>query len=141
MDQKVEAFTPEDAQSVETQRSWVRDHFEEADRHFYETIEGKLQLLDTIIRSNWIRRDELPKLQCLGITFGDALAQELGLEWVAVEDQYGRDPALRDPETGSLVFAMTSISKRIERGEEVDVEALFDAACETIEDLRREGDV
>ena len=73
------------------------------------------------------------KLQCLGIAFGDALAQKLGLQWVAVEDEYGRDPALSRVGTSLLVFPMTSISKRIERGEEIDLPRFFEHACETIE--------
>lgn len=94
MTQKIEVPTSDDASRVVEQRSWVRNHFEEAARHRYETVEGRLRLLATIIRANWIARNETYKWQCLGITFGDALAQQLGLTWVAVEDEYGRDPAI-----------------------------------------------
>ena len=54
----------------------------------------------------------------------------MGLAWIAVEDEYGRDPALRDGETSIILFPMTTISKRIERGEIVDVLKLLDAAHE-----------
>jgi hypothetical protein len=37
------------------------------------------------------------------------------------------------------VFPLTSISKRIERGEEVEVYGLFEEACTTIERLRGQG--
>ena len=97
MEQKIGALPLDDAMRVEKQRAWVRDHYEPAVRHNYETIDGKLRLLDTIIRSNWIEPTETWKLQSLGITFGDALAQKMGLAWVAVEDEHGRDPALQDP--------------------------------------------
>ena len=30
----------------------------------------------------------------MGVVLGDAFVQELGLRWVIVEDQYGRDPGL-----------------------------------------------
>src|SRR6516165_12396147 len=95
MTQKIEALLAEDAHSLEQQRTWVRDHYEPDARHQYETIEGKLRLLDTIIRASWIDPTETWKLQSLGITFGDALVQKMGLSWVMVEDEYGRDPALR----------------------------------------------
>jgi len=58
------------------------------------------------------------------------------LVWVAIEDAYGRDPALRDEETSIVTFPMTTISKRVERGETVDVRGLFDAACQSIARLR-----
>jgi NAD-dependent SIR2 family protein deacetylase len=77
-------------------------------------------------------------LQCLGVAFGDALAQRLGLAWVAVEDDQGRDPALVVEGTSILVFPLTSISKRMERGEQVDVHGLFESACRTIERIRAE---
>jgi uncharacterized protein DUF3806 len=138
MEQKIEALAPDDVAHVEKQRAWVRDHYDAAARHQYETVEGKLRLLDTIIRSKWIEPGETWKLQSLGITFGDALAQELGLAWVAVEDADGRDPALHDQGTSIVAFPMTTISKRIERGETVDVRALFDVACQSVTRLRSE---
>jgi hypothetical protein len=136
MQQKLEALTPDEVARVEKQRSWVRDHYDQAARHQYETVDGKLRLLDTILRSNLIDPGETWKLQCLGITFGDALAQRLGLVWIAAEDEHGRDPALRDGDTSIVMFPMTTISKRVERGETVDVLRLFDMACLTTARLR-----
>jgi Domain of unknown function (DUF3806) len=138
MEQKIEPLSDDDAHRVEGQRTWVRDHYDPDARHQYETIEGKLRLLDTIISSGWIEPTETWKLQSLGITFGDAVAQRTGLSWVAVEDEYGRDPALHDHGTTIVVFPMTTISKRIERSEAVDVRELFDQACQSIGRLRTE---
>lgn len=120
-------------------RSWVRGHFTPEAHDKYDTVEDKIRLLQTILDENWISPDETWKLQSLGITFGDILMQTLGLTWVAVEDEYGRDPALRDGDTSILVFPMTSISKRIERGESVDVLRLLDEAHDTVTRLRERG--
>ena len=136
VEQKIDALSADDVARVEKQRAWVRDHYDAAARHEYETVEGKLRLLDTIVRSKWTEPSETWKLQSLGIAFGDALAQKMGLIWVAVEDTHGRDPALRDQGTSIVLFPMTTISKRIERGETVDVRALFDAACHSVVRLR-----
>ena len=139
MEQKIEAFSAEDTARVEKQRNWVRDHYDPESLHLYETLEGKLRLLDTILKENWIEPTETWKLQSLGITFGDALAQKMGLVWVAVEDEHGRDPALHDRGTTIVMFPLTTISKRVERGEIVDVRELFENACQTIGRLRSEG--
>jgi hypothetical protein len=139
MDQKCEPLNPDDIADLAAKRTWVREHYDEAARHKYDTLDGKLRLIDTILRNKWIAPGETLKLQRLGVTFGDALAQKLGLTWVAVEDQYGRDPALTVEGTSILAFPLTSISKRVERGEEVEVYGLFEDACGTIERLRREG--
>ena len=139
-EQKVEALNEEDRAFVAAKRKWVRDHYTENAEERYSTVKGKLTLLDTILKSNWIKPDETVKLQSLGITFGDALAQEVGLEWVFVEDEYGRDPALRLKGTSVLLFPMTMISKRIERGEDVDVYDLFGKALKGIEEAKQKYD-
>ena len=139
MDQAFEPLSHDDATDLEAKRTWVRDHYDEASRHKYDSLEGKLRLLDTILRNNWIASTETLKLQCLGVTFGDAISQKLGLEWVAVQDAHGRDPALTLRGTSIRLFPLTSISKRVERHENVDVYQLFDDACRTVERLRGEG--
>jgi hypothetical protein len=139
MEQKIEVLGPDDLLRVEKQRTWVRDHFDTQARHEYETVEGKLRLLDTIVRSGWIEPTETWKLQSLGITLGDALVQQLGLTWVAVEDEHGRDPAVHVGGTTILLFPLTSISKRIERGEAVNVREMFAWYCDKIGELRAKG--
>jgi hypothetical protein len=136
VEQRIEDLTQEDAEEIEAKRKWVREHYSPESRHKYQSLEGKLVLLDTILKNKWIDPTETLKLQCLGIAFGDALAQKLGLKWVAVEDENGRDPALSVEGTSLLVFPMTSILKRIERGEDVDINDLFNIACEKLTELK-----
>jgi hypothetical protein len=138
MEQKIEELSSEDNARVEAQRKWVREHYPPESEEKYQTLEGKLALLDTIVKNKWIEPNETIKLQCLGIAFGDALAQKLGLMWVAVDDEYGRDPALIVKGTSIIIFPLTSISKRIENGEEVDVFSLFEKACSRINELKQQ---
>jgi len=138
MKQKVEELSSEDIARVEAQRKWVREHYPPESEEKYQTLDGKLVLLNAILKNKWIEPTETVKLQCLGITFGDALAQRLGLKWVAVEDEYGRDPALIAEGTSIITFPLTSISKRIENGEEVDVFNLFENACAKINELKQQ---
>lgn len=121
MSQTFHPLSEGDVANLEAKRRWVRDHYESDAQEKYQTLKGKLALLDTIVSNKWIEPHETLKLQCLGITFGDALQQMLGLEWQMVEDEFGRDPALLVPGTSIVVFPQTSISKRIEAGENVEV--------------------
>lgn len=139
MEQKIEELSAEDAERVEKQRGWVRDHYTPESVHKYETLDGKLRLLEIILKNKWIEPTETWKLQSLGITFGDALVQKMGVTWVAVEDEYGRDPALRDPGSSVVMFPSTTISKRVERGETVDVRDLFERFCQSITHVRSEA--
>lgn len=141
MNEKIEDFNADDKAHIEKQRNWVRDHYDEDARHKYESIEGKLRLLDTIVGSGWIEPHETWKLQSLGVTFGDILVQLLHLEWVMVEHDQGRDPAVRVPERTILVYPLTAISKRVERGESVDVPELLREFANGIERLRSDPKV
>lgn len=139
MPQHTEPLSESEADDLAAKRQWVRDHFEPDARHQYDILDEKLRLLDTILRNHWVEPSETLKLQCLGVAFGDALAQKLGLQWITVEDEYGRDPALIVEGTSIITFPLTSISKRVESGEVVDVHELFRAACETILRLKSEA--
>lgn len=61
------------------------------------------------------------------------------MEWVIVEDEYGGDPAVRLPGTSVILFPLTMISKRVERGDKVDVFDLFNGVAAQIENIRRCG--
>jgi len=139
MSQRIDVPNAEELARIEAQRAWVRNHFEPDARGQYDSLEGKLRLLDTIVRSKWIERNETVKLQCLGITLGDAVVQEFAMRWVTVEDEYGRDPAVELPGTTILVFPLTMISKRIEQGEEVDIYDLFDGLCTKVREMKANG--
>jgi len=132
MVQTIREQADEEVARLEAQRKWVRDHYTHDPESEYASVSGKLKVINTILASGWVASHETVKLQSLGVAFGDALAQELGLRWVTVEDEHGADPALIYDGQQFTVFPLTSISKRIEQGETVDVYALFGEACKTI---------
>jgi hypothetical protein len=61
------------------------------------------------------------------------------MEWVVVEDEYGRSPVLRWPGVTLVCSPLTMISKRIEHGEIVDVYALFDGICTRLREMAFSG--
>jgi hypothetical protein len=141
MSQKIEELSSADITRIEAQRKWVREHYPPEAEHNYQKLSGKLALINKILENNWIGPEETLKLQCLGVTFGDALVQqESSLSWVAVEDEYGRDPALNFQGTSILMFPLTMISKRIENGEKVDVYTLFGQTLKKLEELKLQAD-
>jgi hypothetical protein len=79
------------------------------------------------------------ELQSLGVVLGDVLAKPLGLHWVIVSDEYGTDPTLRYLDTTIQVNALTVISKRIEDGESVDVQAIYNGLSAHVTDLLSSG--
>ena len=58
-----------------------------------------------------------------GCLFGEMLKTEFGFEWHLIEDQYGTEKALIDEKTGSIVYPINSVWKRIEP--KLDTEPFF----------------
>lgn len=91
-----------------------------------------LQLLQKIVDAKALSPDRTWELQCLGIVLGDVFAKQFDLRWVIVQDEYGRDPALRFMSTSNLVFPLTMISKRVEDGKAVDLHAIYEGVSDYI---------
>jgi len=124
---------------LEDARAWVKGHFSEGAEAKYSSLDGKLSVVDAILTNGRVLPNETWKLQALGAAFGDALGQRLLLEWVSVEDEYGATAALNLPGTSLLSFPLTTISKRIERSETVDVRSFFDQACASLREMAFSG--
>ncbi|MDR2729086.1 MAG: DUF3806 domain-containing protein [Chitinispirillales bacterium] len=140
MEQVIRKMSDNMVKRIEHQRNWVIGHLTEKSTLKYDTVEGKISLLQGILDGNFYQKNQTMELQSLGVTLGDLLAQDLDLEWVEVEDEYGIDPALRHKNTtpiyeNILLFPLTMISKRIEDGETVDVKYLFNAVCNKVQDM------
>jgi len=108
--------------------------------HSYRTtVAGKLGIIRAIIQQGILKPNQTYELRSLGIVLGDAFAQELKMEWVMVEDGFGRDPAIRLPGTSIILYPLTMISKRIERGESVDIFGLFNGVITRVRELSQRG--
>jgi hypothetical protein len=129
----------DERERIEAARSWIKGHFSGDSDGAYAPIEGKLSVIDAILKNGWVERDETWKLQALGVAFGDALAQKLMLDWVTVDDEYGCDPALNWPGTSIYSYPLTTISKRVEQGESLDVWEFFDGTCSQLNDMAFSG--
>jgi hypothetical protein len=138
LSQTVTSPSDADRQRLREQRAVVEKYLgDESSKTKYKTAAGKLGTIRAILDANVFKPNETYKLQCLGVVLGDAFAQELGMEWVMVEDARGRDPAVRLPGTSIILFPLTMISKRIERGQKVDVFELFNGVAADVEAARR----
>jgi len=98
-----------------------------------------LSVLQRLIDDKVFRKTQTYELQSLGIAFGDVLATELPLRWVMVTDEYGTDPTLRFKATTVQINALTMISKRIERGEDVKLTELLRITREQLTSLSESG--
>jgi hypothetical protein len=138
--QKITALTEADQQRLRDQRAVVEKFLtDEGSRQKYQTAAGKLGTIRAILQSNVFKPDQTYELQCLGIVLGDAFVQELNMKWVMVEEEGERDPAVQLPGTTIILYPMTMISKRVERGDKVDVFDLFNWTAAQVDELRQKG--
>lgn len=139
--QKILPLGKSDHDRLKAQRAVVEAFLDEESLEKYQRPAGKLGTIRALLAAKVFRPSQTRELQCLGIVLGDALVQELAMEWVMVEDEYGRDPAIRLPGTTIIPFPLTMISKRVEKGEEVDVFELFNWVASQIDEMGRKNSV
>jgi len=125
MKQTVSTLTDEDLERLENQRAVVTRYLDEDGLKKFEVAPGKLGTLRALLDASIFEPEQIYELQSMGIVFGDVFAQDMGFHWIMVEDEYGRDPAIKYQDTSVILFPLTMISKRIERGETIDIFDLY----------------
>jgi hypothetical protein len=105
----------------------------------YQTDPGKLAVIRAVLNAKAFRPDQTFELQGLGVIFGDVLASQLGMQWRVLEDELGASPCLVLPGTSIVLFPQTMISKRIERGEELEVLDLLNEIVSKVEEILAKG--
>ena len=66
----------------------------------------------------------------LGALFGEIIKNDFGFNWQTITDQYGSEPALIYENTGSVVFPINAVWKRLEP--EIDSRAFFGPMYDSI---------
>ena len=140
MPQKIEAPNATDIDSIAQQLAHARELVHSVLGSGLNGTESDLALLQRVLDAKVVEPEATYSLQTLGIAFGHVFInnnQDYDL-WM-VEDEYGRDPAIRFKQTSLLVFPQTMLSKRIEDGEHVDVAQLYEVLREDLEAIRRDN--
>lgn len=139
--QTIGPLSAEDILRLETQRSVITKFLADDDsRSKFQSAAGKLGTLRALLDQKAFQPTQTYELQCMGVVLGDAFVQEMGMEWVIVEDKHGSDPAVRLPGTSVLIYPITMISRRVEQRQTVDVFDLFNGVADEIEILRNPAD-
>ncbi len=119
------ALSDADLERLEEQRAVVTRLLDDGGLEKFDTPPGKLGALRAILDAAVFSPEQTYELQSMGIVLGDVFVQHMGFHWIMVEDEYGRDPAIKFEDTNVILFPLTMISKRVEQGETVDVLDLY----------------
>jgi len=139
-DQKIEPPNEKDIENIAMGVVHAGQVIEQALGEDLDGTRSDLALIQRVLDRGLVEREATYTLQAFGLTFGRIFLNEFpDYDWWMVEDEYGRDPAIRYKETTLLVFPMTMISKRVEDGEHVDLNELFDGLAKQLAELIQEG--
>jgi len=137
----ISGLSGEDPAALAQQRSLIEPYLgNEESRRKYEEPVGKLGLLRALLENKVFSPEQTFELQSMGVVLGDVFAQELGKEWIVVEDSFGRTPALRYPNTTIILYPITMISKSIEAGEQVDVFDMYNSLAAEVDEILQDTD-
>jgi hypothetical protein len=138
--QKILALNNADNKRLIEQRSVVEKYLGDPNsRKKYRKPAGKLGILHALLEAKVFKLSQKYELQCMGIVLGDVFIENMGFHWVMVQDQNGRDPAIQYKQTSVILYPLTMISKRLERGETVDIFLLYNGIAAQAEKLIKEG--
>src|SRR5207245_10529683 len=79
-------------------------------------------------------------LQCIGAAFGNVLTQDPDFGWVVVNDRGEPDLGLQYRGSPLVLFTLTTISKKVQDGEAVDLRKLYSDIQALAEQREREAD-
>jgi hypothetical protein len=139
-DPKIEPPTEKDIENIAMGVVHAGQVIEQALEEDLDGTHQDLELIQRVLDQGLVEPEATYTLQAFGLAFGRVFLNEFpDYDWWMVEDEHGRDPAIRYKETSLLVFPMTMISKRIEDGDPFDVCELFDGLAKQLAELIQEG--
>jgi hypothetical protein len=139
-DPKIEPPTEKDIENIAMGVVHAGQVIEQALDEDLDGTHQDLELIQRVLDQGLVEPEATYTLQAFGLAFGRVFLNEFpDYDWWMVEDEHGRDPAIRYKETSLLVFPMTMISKRIEDGDPFDVCELFDGLAKQLAELIQEG--
>lgn len=137
MSQKIEAPMLADVDRIARQLIHANSILDDALHASLDGSRKDLALIQRILDSKTIEPEAEYTLRALGMAFGRVFIEHhSGYDWWMVEDEEGRDPAIRFEKTWLLAFPETMILKRIEDGETVDVHDLFEQLSKKMSELQ-----
>jgi hypothetical protein len=138
---KCTALSNEDSATLDSDREFARTVLEVLNpkRRLTGTA-SDIPLLQEILDGGPYTDSAEDEVIALGTSFGDVLARALDLKWVRLTDEDGSDIGLRYRKTSLVLFPRDMIIKRIEQGEEPDLQHLFDGVVREVKQLIASGD-
>ena len=127
MDKLIEVPTEEEMTYIARQWILANRMSEELSSISLDRTIKDLSGLQKILDANILTVEHSNQLSAVGIAFAQVFINEVSdYDWWMVEDEYGRDVAVRYKETSLVIFPESMISNRIEENFSFTIDGLFD---------------
>jgi len=133
--QTIAALDTADQQQLQKQRDVITRYLDADGRGKFATAVGKLGTLRALLNGHTFKPTQTYELQSMGVVLGDVFVQDMGFSWVVVTDEHGRDLAVRFKNTSIILYPLTMISKRVERGDAIDIFELYNGLADQAQQL------
>lgn len=138
---KFTPLSPADSAALDSDREFVRAAL---GAHFGgELLSGTqrdIALLQRVLESRPYTDKPDGEVIALGTTLGDLLSRALGMPWVHIADEHGDDLGLRYGDTSIVIFPRNMLLRRVEDGEEPEMQHLYDGVISEIQELVTSGE-
>lgn len=95
-----------------------------------------LDLIQRALESGVIDPEAEYTIRALGLAFGKVFVNtESGYDWWMINDEYGRDPAVRYQQTSLTFHPQDMLLKRVEQGEQFDVAELYQGLRSQLQEI------
>ncbi len=138
--QMIEAPTPDDLQQIALSLVHARQAIVDILHAELDGSKSDLDLIQRALDSGVIDAEAEYTIHALGIAFGKVFVNaEPDYDWWMIDDEYGRDPAVRYLQSSLTFHPQDMLIKRIERGEKVDVTELYEGLRSQLQEIIEGG--
>ncbi len=131
-EQRLVHLSTADMLQIEEQKQWVRDNAPADLRIQYDSVAGKLAIVNAIVKQHPAVPFELRQQRSLDIAFADALVQATGAQWAILEDGGSRTLVLILPAGPLTIFPMVPVCRIMSNDAAINLQQIFDNAVRTI---------
>ena len=101
-----------------------------------------LALIQRALESGTIDPEAEYTIRALGLAFGKVFVNtESGYDWWMINDEYGRDPAVRYLQSSLTFHPQDMLLKRVEQGEQFDVAELYEGLRSQLQEIIDSSDL
>lgn len=130
--QRLVQLSTSDMLQIEEKKQWVKENAPPDLRHQYDSVAGKLKIINAILNQHPPLPLHLKQQRSLDIAFADALMQESGAQWAMLESGSKRTLVLVMPALSLTIFPLVPVVKLLADGTALNLQQIFNSSLQAL---------